>query len=247
MTKKYSLIIIDTDNYILAKEAVRYSLSRFKFDDLIIFSDIQRHWGDFSIHQINKINSINDYNNICINILPHFVKTDFVIIIQYDGFILNPSVWDSFFNNFDYIGAPWFDQDGWIVGNGGFSFRSMRILEEISNTAYNSSSIPEDVFICKSIRSELINKNFHFAPLEVARRFAFEWPNVKWDTFGFHGIFNLPKVYKNNIKFLLDSLSKNTLFRRWRYVEAGLSLHAPVFLPYFYEIIKSNGIVNNYE
>ncbi len=36
-----------------------------------------------------------------------YVATPFALVIQYDGFILNPDAWRDEFLDYDYIGAPW--------------------------------------------------------------------------------------------------------------------------------------------
>ena len=71
-----------------------------------------------------------------------------MLVIQDDGHIVNPSLWDEEFLKYDYIGLPWPFEDSWIekqlkeqrpiirkvypknrVGNGGFSLRSRKFLE----------------------------------------------------------------------------------------------------------------------
>ena len=78
--------------------------------------------------------------------LNNYIDSDFVLIIQDDGHIVNPHLWDNEFLNYDYIGAPWPNNKKWKnrfskydekvssniirnfnlnnIGNGGFSLRS---------------------------------------------------------------------------------------------------------------------------
>ena len=58
---------------------------------------------DFECILIPKLKSIVDYNNIVLDI-NKYVKSEFAMIIQHDGHILNPDSWDKNFLNFDYIG-----------------------------------------------------------------------------------------------------------------------------------------------
>jgi hypothetical protein len=57
-------------------------------------------------------------------------------VVQYDGMAANKMHWSDDYYNYDYIGAPWPDRFTWIrpeekVGNGGFSLRSMKLIEAL--------------------------------------------------------------------------------------------------------------------
>lgn len=112
--------------------------------------------------------------------------------MQWDGFVVRPEAWDPGFLDFDYIGAIWpqFD-DGAVVGNGGFSLRSKRLLEACQSL--DVSSHPEDVTICRTHRV-LLEQEFgiRFADPATAARFSYERSNRTGAEFGFHGAFNLP-------------------------------------------------------
>jgi hypothetical protein len=61
--------------------------------------------------------------------LHHYIDSDFVLLVEWDGYIINPTAWTNEFLNFDYIGAVWgHHKDGFRVGNGGFSLRSRKLL-----------------------------------------------------------------------------------------------------------------------
>ncbi len=227
LKNKCTLVIIDTANHRLAEKAIARTISQIHFDDVLIFTDEPRLWGNHEIKIIPKIKHIDEYNRIVLMEMPNFIRTDRVLIIQYDGFALNKHLWESCFEKFDYIGAPWHDESGWIVGNGGFSLRSRRLIESVASNCKTTQIASEDVLICKSLRLKLQLCGLEFSPLEIARRFAFEWPIPKMKTFGFHGIFNLPHAYINDIDFLLENLPIETLERRWRHLFAGFCIHAP--------------------
>lgn len=151
---------------------------------------------------ITEINNLLDYNIFCVEKLNGVIDTDFVLLVQSDGFILNPELWKDNFLNFDYIGAPW----PWhgVCGNGGFSLRSKKFLEVSSTLKYikyhpEYDLCPEDNFLCLSNynRDFMINNGIKFADVETALDFSFEhsifnFPNktIK-NSFGFHGKFNL--------------------------------------------------------
>jgi len=99
-----------------------------------------------------------------------------------------------------------------IVGNGGFSLRSKKLLEEVSNLEYTDLSLPEDVFICTKNRKTLLDRGIRYAPLTIAKRFSFECPldlnekNITLDAhFGFHGTHH----YKQELVDLLDNYDED--------------------------------------
>jgi hypothetical protein len=118
----------------------------------------------------------------------HFLGTH-VLIIQWDSFILDPKQWSDEFLNYDYIGAPWPHHPNTPVGNGGFSLRSTKLWEILAQLPMQKKH-PEDQAICIFNRYKLENDfDIQFAPIEVARQFAFERGKMQ-TTFGFHGLFN---------------------------------------------------------
>ena len=93
------------------------------------------------------------YSAFCLKNLSEYVSTDFCLVFQSDGFVLNPEFWTDEFLSYDYIGAPWPSYlefgpaEGQQVGNGGFSLRSKRLLEVVktidySETRYRPSNPP---------------------------------------------------------------------------------------------------------
>ena len=39
--------------------------------------------------------------------LKEYINSEHVLVIQDDGHIVNPDIWDDNFLDYDYIGAPW--------------------------------------------------------------------------------------------------------------------------------------------
>lgn len=140
------------------------------------------------------LNSREDYSEFIIKELPKHIYTPYALIVQWDGFIVNPDKWTNEFLEYDYLGAPWsMNHTG---GNGGFSLRSKRLLdaanETISHVDYN-----EDWLICAKYGEELKNKGVKYAPYEI--NFGFSSENISNpDAFGFHDL-NLHPEYKKYI------------------------------------------------
>jgi len=146
----------------------------------------------------------------CILRLHTRFHSDYVMIIQNDGFPIRPGL-EAFLGTYDYLGAPWlFGKDDRMtrfllryrsdVGNGGFSLRSKRLCE-MSAWYYRRKYklIPhcylmtEDYFICKTLPSfeKHYRETIRIAPADVAATFSLEenialHHAVSTSPFGFH-------------------------------------------------------------
>lgn len=144
--------------------------------------------------EIEPLPSIEAYSEFMIKRLASYIHTSHVLIVQWDGFVINAGAWQSEFLQFDYIGAPWNHIEApWSVGNGGFSLRSLRLLQSLQDPAIEASH-PEDICICKTYRTHLERKGLRFAPVALAARFAVEDGPLSSQVFGFHGPYHLPAL-----------------------------------------------------
>lgn len=145
---------------------------------------------------IRPLRSSRDYSRFVLKDMAERVSTSHCLIVQWDGFILDPGAWDPAFLDFDYIGAPWpqFD-DGHDVGNGGFSLRSLRLMRACQNPRFVDRGVAEDIVIARDNRAWLEEDlGLRFADRATASRFSFERDHEASRTFGFHGVFNLPEA-----------------------------------------------------
>ncbi len=142
-----------------------------------------------------QIASVADYSHFMLRALAPHVSTSHCLVVQWDSWVLDPGAWDPAFLHWDYIGAPLRGIDGArAVGNGGFSLRSRRLLDALAAPGM-AVRHPEDICICHDNRERLEGTHgIRFAPVEVARRFAFERLPPPGPTFGFHGMFNFDRV-----------------------------------------------------
>lgn len=140
---------------------------------------------------------MNAYNNFMLNNLADYIDTEFCLVIQADGFVTNPQAWTDEFLKYDYIGAPWwgYGRDK-IIGNGGFSLRSKKLLK-LCQGFKNNGEHPEDDVVCVQKRAELEAAGIKFAPLELAYKFSTETqipdPALLYKpchALGFHGTHN---------------------------------------------------------
>ena len=206
-----AIAIADTDHHVLALQALRHSLAAFPVQQVMVFSDRPEAWPGFDVVRVPTLRRIEDYNRLITRQLAEELRCDRVLVIQYDGFVLNPAEYSPLFRHYDYLGAPWpqFAECG--VGNGGFSLRSRRLVDAVARLDYADLSEAEDLFICRRSRPALEAAGLRFAPRSVAAHFSVEFPMVPWPTFGFHGIFHLPGVYRERLDFLIEHLSDRVL------------------------------------
>ncbi len=217
MKNNYSVALLIIDSYDennFAKLAIYNSLNIPHLKN--IYTIGKKKIIDGAVHFYYNDNiTIDIYNNIILNHIHNFIKEDYCLIIQWDGFVINPNQWNNDFLDYDFIGAPWSDTE---IGNGGFSLRSKRLITKVAELAALPSKyegIPEDIVICRLFKQALENDGNKFAPIPLAQKFSFENFH-KSNTLGFHGVFNLPKVldeeflYTNSAE--LFTRTKNILF-----------------------------------
>lgn len=158
-------------------------------------------------HELFKIPSFNyeQYNQFIVRDLSSVVDTDYCLIVQTDGFVINAKKWSDNFFKYDYIGAKW-DRNRlayhcqWIyphikekgpqginpVGNGGFSFRSKKLLD-LCAAAPQQFAGPEDAYVCNNNRDYFEMHGITYAPEHIADLFSQDPLIDKELTFGFHG------------------------------------------------------------
>lgn len=199
------------------KKALSHCINKVDFADVILFSCEPDT--DFKTVHIPYFD-VPMYSQFCVEQLNNYIATDFCMVIQWDGFILDAAYWDEEFLNYDFIGAPW-PFDNHLVGNGGFCIRSKKFLEVSSTLTYKSNLItlhgpkgpsytPEDWFLVKYNRQYMIDNGINFAPPELAYKFSVEHVGLNnpfansisakklfnpsdlstYKSFGFHGDFN---------------------------------------------------------
>lgn len=195
-----TLIMIDCLNYEKAKFVFQHCLNKVNFAEAKFITSflVRDSFTKKYCVNIDPLETKRQYSHFVTSNLNSYFDTDFVLVIQHDGFILDETLWTDEFLEYDYIGATWPQvclDDGvpehFNVGNGGFSLRSKKlhtILQKDINILKNKD---EDKAICQINRSYL--EYYHkikFAPEHVADKFSFEY--LDWlerpvpKTFGGH-------------------------------------------------------------
>ena len=190
-----TLCCIDTANHALAARALRRSAAGIRFGRTLFLTDRDVDEPGIEVRTIAALASRDDYSRFVLASLLDHVATSHVLLVQWDGYALNPAAWRSDFLDCDYIGAKWFwAPEGQRVGNGGFSLRSRRLLEALRDPRIVLTEA-EDVTICRTFRALLEREHaIRFATEKLADQFAFEAAYPIGLPFGFHGLYNFCRV-----------------------------------------------------
>jgi hypothetical protein len=164
--------------------------------------------------------------------LQHFISTEFCLIVQDDGWVLNGKNWSNDFLSYDYIGAPchnaligdelwgtfqWVDiENRIIIQNGGFSLRSKKLLSAPSSHGalywFSEEKVfqNEDVQLTGIFRDQLAKLGIRFAPDDISKSFSVEdiHPSI-------NGNLNFKNLFgsHNTVRRLLNN---NTIIYRSR-------------------------------
>jgi hypothetical protein len=198
-----TLVALDTVCHDLTMLAVKECLDKAQFGAVHVhtndFAPYQRAEIDGVHFQISPFPTIDDAMTYLWYGVPQQIQTSHFLMVQWDSGIVSPAQWSDEFLGYDYVGAPW----GWYgdaheVGNGGFSLRSRRLMRHIAEHREQFPlGHPEDAFLCRHYRPLLEQAGFRWAPLDAALRFSFERTGFSGPDrhFGYHGIFNWPRVF----------------------------------------------------
>ncbi len=211
---------IDCVNVERLQKALDISCAEIEFAEVKLLTSLPTN--DVREISIPHIGSIEAFSKFCIRDLANYVSTDFVLLVQHDGFVLNPSSWTDEFLKYDFVGPPWFVHDEFwfdkysfprelfdkvVVGNGGFSLRSKKFLEtskRLADEGAFNKYHPEDLVLCVWNRKIMENAGIKFAPPEIAEKFGIEGQDHVYDKqFGFHGLkwTDISKWIKENPKW----------------------------------------------
>jgi hypothetical protein len=230
-TKDITLICVDCLNYDAALRAIAKSTQNTEFHKTLFITD--KHTlkapDNVEIKIIDKIQSREAYSNFMLDNIGDYFTSEFALIVQWDGYIINKDAWNPDFLNYDYIGAKWWHKDGLNVGNGGFSLRSRKLIQAIKKLNIKNRNDTEDNIICRTYRRELENKyGIKYADEKIADQFAYErgfTPTASSTPWGFHGFYNIHRhVNKNELEEILATLPSKTVLSS-EFKELTFNLH----------------------
>jgi hypothetical protein len=191
-----TLVMMDATCPELAKLALRDTLELVEPEDLLVISD--KYLGPHGGRQVDiePWNTVQGYCEFLWYKLPEYIPSKHMLTIQWDGWVTNPEMWDPEYLEYDYVGAPWWYNDGHNVGNG-TGLRSKRLMDFlVKHRDVFPVKGKEDELLCRVYRPTLEQHGFKWAPEQLASKFAFECtrPSVDSKHFMFHDSFNFPVV-----------------------------------------------------
>lgn len=198
-----TLVCVDTRTPHLALGAIRRCMKHCQFGDAVLFTGPDQHITDLPagvrLRVVRHINSVEAYSHFLLKEMGMEIHTSHHLIVQWDGYVIDPDMWRDDFLACDYIGAVWPQyQDTYRVGNGGFSLRSRKLLDAMTDPEFEASH-PEDECIARTHRPMLEQRfGIRFADEALAHQFAFERSRKTPSSFGFHGLSNLPDALTRN-------------------------------------------------
>lgn len=186
-------------------KALKYSSRNILFKEAILFTDANIRYPGIRTINIPTLNTIDAYSNFCLR-LADYLDADYVLIVQNDGFVLNADMWNNSWLNYDFVGAPWPNDQSWIdcqqyknyvnrIGNGGFSLRSRKFLELSANFSH-CEGFGEDVFLNCVNYGYMLSNGVKYPSVDIASKFSYENNLNNWQEreeldinkhFGFHG------------------------------------------------------------
>jgi hypothetical protein len=202
------------------------------------------------------------YSNFCMYSLHHYVKTDYALLVQHDGWALSADNWKDEWLNYDYIGGlthaalvgeefytnfMWVGRDNPIViQNGGFSLRSKKFMRSlvyngIMPKMYTMAMLNnEDVQMTGFLRPALEKVGIRFAPDEEAALFAFEHLNPD-----VHGGIDLTKIFGHHSRFRELTDSNTVVWRLDNHMTKTIPMELEVYDllsdHYGYQMIHEGG------
>jgi hypothetical protein len=189
-----TLVTVETRAHELARIAINDCLSKVSFGDVIIYTDKPEQFREYNTSYVPDWPTKASFCEFSMFEAFKPVTTSHILYVEWDGGIWQSDMWTDDFLQYDYVGAVWpWCKAPYNVGNGGFSLRSKRLYDYM----VKFSKAPwTDAQLCLTERVEAEKQGFKWAPDYVAHTFAFErlQPTVGSRHFGFHGIFNWPKV-----------------------------------------------------
>lgn len=190
---RVSLVCIDCYSYGKAVNALQKSMEQNDFDKVLFFTDIPIEVDGVEVINIPSIKSKEEYSYFCVKELWKYITTDYVLTCQWDGFTLRGDLFDSRLYDYDWCGSLWIESDGFANGNGGYSWKSKRLLDAVGNDEMIKATHPEDAQICRTYRPYLEKEyGLKWATDEICEGFAFELREPCKPTMGFHSYFHQP-------------------------------------------------------
>lgn len=233
--KNITLVAVEFNNYELTRRALELTLDKVDVKEVVVVSDQDILPGSTWV-KCKPTKNFPEYSEMLLKWLWPLIDTSHALYIQADSMCWDPNKWRDDFLDYDYIGAPWpWEPEGRNVGNGGYSFRSKKLLDALRDPAVRLTAqnnwVAEDQVIAIDNRVYLENKyGIKYAPTSVARDFAYELGDPVPSAWGFHGLWNvIANVSDADLEFYMERLSwKGRNVYLWHHCLAALATRGAI-------------------
>ena len=216
-----TLVLIETREHELAELALKDCERKCRFGEVLVFTDRP----SIFMRADRRVVTVPDWPNkqgwsrcFWYDVGPQ-LRTSHALGIQWDSWVVAPDAWQDEFLNYDYVGAPWWYNDGMNVGNGGFCLRSTKLLRFVRKHRDQFPCITDldDDLYCRKYRPALQGVGFEWAPEPIAQAFAFECvrPDKSARHFGFHAAYNFDYGCEDDEERILE---RARLMKRSSYI-----------------------------
>jgi hypothetical protein len=185
-----SVVIIGNTNHRLMEFALEKTIKAVPYSEVLVFCNEKLNLSvPYNFYKLPDKFGLTDYSRFCIKKLNKYVKTDYCMTIQYDGFAVNKHHWSDDFLKYDSIGPlispnhpPMLStlhnirtkksdailkENQWRTGGGGFNIKSKKFLELCEKNDSITGMIPmhnNQQWICDDLElsyyyDELYEKN----------------------------------------------------------------------------------------
>jgi len=158
--------------------------------------------------KIPKLKDWSDYSRFITREAFNHVPTSHMLVVQWDGMVVDGGRWRDEFLACDYLGPFLGDHGGQPVYNGGFSLRSRKLNDAIArlDIRFQEGHPQEDMAICITRRAELESLGCRIGDRNLARQFGVDGSSVHaaaWNgEFGFHSYCTiLPPFFESPMIF----------------------------------------------
>jgi len=196
-----TLVCVDCEFVHRSVDVLDHCETMVDFAKTKLFTSLETSREHIEIRRIghgDRVEGLIDYSRFMLNELVPHLDTSHFLVVQHDGWVLNPETWDPAWLQYDYIGPLFLQEDR--VGSGGFSMRSKKLHEWLHVNArfdgqyFNGTDyVWEDGVIACGLRKKIEAAGFKFPPMEEAARFAYGGNKTHYcpEPFGFHGFYAL--------------------------------------------------------
>lgn len=203
---KVTLMIVDCLDAERAVKVIEKCVKGITFGAIKLLTDKEVN-SPYKV-KIGPIKNLTEYSAFMLKHSYKYCDTEYMQIVQHDGWILNPESWEADWPRYDYIGPLYLNEtkiNNNSVGSGGFSFRSRKLMkfvaentgEFVPNWGWHAY-IHEDGVITKGMKPMIAKAGFAFAPPARAAKYAYGGNPALFypKPFGFHGFYALRKLDK---------------------------------------------------